>query len=275
MSLIEFKNIVKSYKPGKNVIQGLNLDIEEGEFVALLGPSGCGKTTLLKMVNKLIKLDSGNILVKGKDINQWNTIDLRRNIGYVIQQIGLFPHMTIEDNINYVLTLKKSKMDYKSNRAKELIGLVGLTEEFLYRYPRELSGGQKQRIGVARALAANPDIILMDEPFGAVDEIARTHLQDELINIQQKLKKTIIFVTHDIQEALKLGSKIVLLNEGKIEQAGNKEELIFDPSSDFVKDFIGLKGFKAVLDDEVMQKIYMNVLNGELNMKELYEQLYA
>jgi len=275
MALIEFNDIVKSYNPGKNVIEGLNLDIEEGEFVTLLGPSGCGKTTLLKMVNKLIKLDSGTIFLKGMNIDQWDTIALRRNIGYVIQQIGLFPHMTIEDNINYVLTLKKINSDYKYDRAKELISLVGLTEEYLYRYPRELSGGQKQRIGVARALAANPDIILMDEPFGAVDEIARTHLQDQLINIQQKLKKTILFVTHDIEEALKLGTKIVLLNDGKIEQSGSKEELIFNPSSEFVKEFIGLKGFKAVLDDEIMQRIYLNVLNGELKVEDLYEQLYA
>lgn len=273
MSVIEFRNIVKSYQDGDRVIDELNLSVEEGEFITILGPSGCGKTTLVKMVNKLISPDSGNILVEGKDINDWDTIELRRSIGYVIQQIGLFPHMTIEQNINYVLDIQKSEKMMMHERAKDLVKLVGLKEEHLSRYPHELSGGQKQRIGVARALAADPDIILMDEPFGAVDEIARTSLQDELKVIQEKLKKTILFVTHDIQEALKLGSKIILLNQGKIEQMGTRDDLIFNPVSEFVREFFGLKGFKATLDEDIMNKLYEDVLSKNKSIEDLYETL--
>ncbi|MCK5128571.1 MAG: ATP-binding cassette domain-containing protein, partial [Clostridiales bacterium] len=225
MTLIEFKNISKSYNSNDKIIDDLSLKVSEGEFVAILGPSGCGKTTLLKMVNRLIEPDSGTILVDGKPTAQWDAINLRRCIGYVIQQVGLLPHLTVEENIAYVLTLKKEDKKIKQERAEYLIDLVGMDVSYLARYPRQLSGGQKQRVGVARALAAEPAIILMDEPFGAVDEIARTLLQDEMLCIHEKLKKTILFVTHDIQEAIKLGSKIVLLNEGKIEQIGTKEDL--------------------------------------------------
>ena len=260
MTIIKFSNIVKSYSKNTAVIKNLDLSIDEGEFITILGPSGCGKTTLLKMINKLITPDKGEIFIKGKEINQWDTIELRRNIGYVIQQIGLFPHMTINDNINFVLKLEKNDINYMNERAKELVQLVGLHEEVLTRYPRELSGGQKQRIGVARALAANPDIILMDEPFGAVDEIARTRLQNELIDLHKKLKKTILFVTHDIEEALKLGTKTILLNNGKIEQMGSKEELIFKPATKFVKEFLGVKGFKSIIDEKIFEEMYKQEL---------------
>jgi osmoprotectant transport system ATP-binding protein len=271
--VIEFKNITKSYNNKDNVIDDLSLSIDEGEFATILGPSGCGKTTLLKMVNKLLMPNSGSIFVKGVDINELNTIELRRSIGYVIQQIGLLPHLTIKENINYVLSIMKTDSDIKENRAEELVELVGLSSEYLTRYPRQLSGGQKQRIGVARALAADPSIILMDEPFGAVDEIARTLLQDELMQIQEKLHKTILFVTHDIQEAIKLGTKVVLLHKGKIEQLGTKDELIFNPKTDFVKDFFGLKGFKATLDSDVMSKIYDRLLNKEESLEDVYKKL--
>jgi osmoprotectant transport system ATP-binding protein len=273
MTVIAFSNIKKSYDGEKNVIDDLSLTVEKGEFVTILGPSGCGKTTLLKMVNKLIMPDDGKIVVNGADVNDIDTTQLRRSIGYVIQQIGLLPHLTIKENINYVLSIMKKDTKAKDKRAIELIELVGLTKEYLDRYPRQLSGGQKQRIGVARALAADPDIILMDEPFGAVDEIARTLLQDELLKIQQKLKKTILFVTHDIQEALKLGTKIVLLNAGKIAQIGTKEDLIYSPKSVFVKDFFGLKGFKATLDGDVMNAAYDRILNDDESLEAFYEKL--
>ena len=286
MSFIEFKNISKTYPESGKVIDHLSLSVNEGELVSILGPSGCGKTTLLKTVNKLIPFDSGSITVDGKDIQDWDTIELRRSIGYVIQQIGLLPHLTIEDNINYVLDIsntnkpthmfskeKAIESSLREKRAIELIELVGLSKDYLKRYPRQLSGGQKQRIGVARALAANPRIILMDEPFGAVDEIARTSLQDELIEIHRKLKKTILFVTHDIQEAIKLGTTIVLLNNGKVEQVGTKEALIFNPANDFVKEFFGIKGFQSILDHDVMNSTYEKLLNNEDSIEGLYSRL--
>ncbi len=273
MGFIEFENVTKSYNSSEIVINSLSLSIPEGEFVTILGPSGCGKTTLLKMVNKLIDYNSGSITVDHKDIQDWDTIRLRRSIGYVIQQIGLLPHLNIEDNINYVLNITKSDKKLRRGRAEELIELVGLSIDHLDRYPRELSGGQKQRVGVARALAADPKIILMDEPFGAVDEIARTALQDEILNIHNKLKKTILFVTHDIQEAIKLGSTIVLINEGKVEQVGTKEDLIFNPASDFVKEFFGIKGFQATLDKSILRDLYKRILSKEESIENLYHKL--
>jgi len=288
MNCIEFKQVSKSYQGNGKVIDQLDLSIKEGEFVTILGPSGCGKTTLLKMVNQLIPFDGGSITVDGLDLKAWYTIKLRRSIGYVIQQIGLFPHLTIENNINYVLNiskdeeeakgfgkLKKKNIDatFRRQKAEELIRLVGLPVELLSRYPRQLSGGQKQRIGVARALAANPKIILMDEPFGAVDEIARTALQDEIIDIHKKLRKTILFVTHDIQEAIKLGTTIILLNQGKIEQIGSKEDLIFNPANDFVKEFFGVKGFQSMVDGKLMQEAYDKILKKEDSLEDFHHRL--
>lgn len=273
MALIEIDKISKAYDGGKNVLTDVSLEIQEGEFVTILGPSGCGKTTLLKMVNKLIPFDSGVIRVDGKSVSEWDSIELRRSIGYVIQQIGLLPHLTIEQNISYVLSLSNSDKMYRQARAAELIELVGLPKDYLGRYPRQLSGGQKQRVGVARALAADPDIILMDEPFGAVDEIARTGLQDEFKELHRKLGKTILFVTHDIQEALKLGTKIVLMNEGSIEQVGTVDDLIFNPKSEFVKTFFGIKGFQSTLSEDVMQGIYDKLLTGDMTLDDLHERL--
>jgi len=248
MPIISFEGINKSYETGKPVIQDLSLDIHEGEFVTFLGPSGCGKTTMLKLVNRLIEPDDGNIFVEGREIREWDKIELRRRIGYVIQKIGLFPHLTVGGNISYVLELTGENKGFKENRELEMIELVGMDESFLKRYPRELSGGQRQRIGLARALAADPDIILMDEALGAVDEISRRVLQDELLKIYRKLKKTIVFVTHDIQEAIKLGSRIVLINDGAVVQAGTREEMIFSPANSFVEDFFGLKNFTSYLN---------------------------
>ncbi len=271
--MIKIRNVTKSYDGEQQVLDALDLDVREGEFITLLGPSGCGKTTLLKMINKLIPSDGGEIRVKGRTLEEWDTIGLRRSIGYVIQQIGLFPHMNIENNIGYVLSLEGVGKPERSERAARLIELVGMDRGMLGRYPSELSGGQRQRVGVARALAADPDIILMDEPFGAVDEIARTALQDELLALQKKLGKTILFVTHDIQEALKLGSKIVLLNQGRVEQSGTREELLFEPASDFVREFFGLKGFKSILDEGIMSAVYEKIISKGISMEEVYGKL--
>lgn len=248
MELIKFENVTKSYGNDVKVIEDLNFTINNGEFITLIGKSGCGKTTMLKLINGLIKADSGQVFIKGIEINLWDIIELRRSIGYVIQQIGLFPYMSIEDNIGYVLNIKKISKEERNKRAKELIDIVGLSSEYLKKYPRELSGGQKQRVGVARALASNPDIILMDEPFGAVDEITRRILQDEILKLHENLKKTIVFVTHDIDEAFKLGSRIVLFDNGKIVQKGNREQMIFNPKNQFVEDFFGAKNFTAYLN---------------------------
>ena len=222
------------------------------------------------MINKLIPITSGEISINNVSISQWDTIELRRSIGYVIQQVGLFPHMTIENNISYVPRIKGLQKKDFHKKSKELIELVGLDEEYLKRYPHELSGGQKQRIGVARALASDPNIILMDEPFGAVDEIARRHLQDELKIIHNKMKKTILFVTHDIEEALKLGTKIILLNNGKIEQIGTPKEVVFEPENDYVKNFFGIKGFKGSLDESKLEILYNQILNGEKELDDIF-----
>jgi len=248
MELIKFEDVSKCYENGIKVLDDLNFTINSEEFITLIGKSGCGKTTMLKLINGLIKPDSGKIFIKGKEINKWDIIELRRSIGYVIQQIGLFPHMSIEDNIGYVLNIKKVSKQERIKQAKELIELVGLSPEYLKKYPRELSGGQNQRVGVARALASNPDIILMDEPFGAVDDITRRVLQEEILKLQDRLKKTIVFVTHDIDEAFKLGSRIVLFNNGKIVQQGSRKEMIFNPKNEFVENFFSSKNFTAYLN---------------------------
>ncbi|MBK5242264.1 ABC transporter ATP-binding protein [Clostridium sp.] len=271
MELIRFEQIQKSYVNEIKIIDNLNFTIDQGEFITLIGKSGCGKTTMLKLINGLIKPDTGKIFIKGKEINDWDIIELRRSMGYVIQQIGLFPHMSIEDNIAYVLNIKKESKEVIKYRAKELIELVGLNGDYLKKYPRELSGGQKQRIGVARALASNPDIILMDEPFGAVDEITRRTLQEEIIKLQETLKKTIVFVTHDIEEAFKLGSRIVLLDSGKIVQEGTREGMLFDPKNQFVKDFFGNKDFTAYLN---VTNIKTAITSISKERKVYYEDMY-
>ncbi|MDQ0360697.1 ABC transporter ATP-binding protein [Breznakia pachnodae] len=238
MSIIKFEHAKKSY--GDNVIiPDFNLEIDKGEFVTLIGTSGCGKTTLLKMINGLNSLDSGTIYVEGKDIQKENLIELRRNIGYAIQGSGLFPHMSVKDNIAYVPNLLNKRNKAKTKAAVEKwIHVVGLDQDLLDRYPDELSGGQQQRVGIARSLAASPDILLMDEPFGAVDEITRHQLQEEIKRIHDETNVTIIFVTHDIQEALKLGTKILVLESGEIAQYGTAEEIQANPANAYVEKLV-------------------------------------
>lgn len=238
MNAIEFKNISMNYGT-KEILKNFNLTIQTGEFVTVIGSSGCGKTTVLKLINGLLRPSSGTILIYGKDIGTLDLIKLRRNIGYVIQEIGLFPHMTIEKNISYVPSLS-SKRDKSAihSRSVALAQLVGLSEEMLKRYPNQLSGGQRQRAGIARALMASPDIILMDEPFGAVDEITRKKLQEEIIKIHDQLKNTIVFITHDIKEALRLGTEVIVMDNGHIIQKGTPANIREHPESSFVKELI-------------------------------------
>lgn len=237
--MLEFKNVSKVYAGGKKAVDNLDLHINAGEFIVFIGPSGCGKTTTMKMINRLVKPTEGKILINGENIMEKNIVQLRRSIGYVIQQIGLFPHMTIRENIALVPRLMKKSVEERNNKADELIELVNMPKEFLDRYPHELSGGQQQRIGVLRALAANPPLILMDEPFGALDPITRDSLQAEFKHLQRTLGKTIIFVTHDMDEAIKLADRIVIMKDGKIVQMGTPDEILRNPANEFVEDFIG------------------------------------
>ncbi|KEI02385.1 ABC transporter ATP-binding protein [Clostridium botulinum] len=237
--MIKLRNIKKTFQDTE-VLKNVNLNIEKGELVVLIGPSGCGKTTTLKMLNKLIKPTSGQIFINGEDISKKDSIKLRRNIGYVIQQTGLFPHMTVGDNISLIPYLEGYEDEKIRKRTIELLHMVGMKpEKYIDRYPNELSGGQQQRIGVARAFATNPQIILMDEPFSALDPITRNQLQDELFNIQENMKKTIVFVTHDMDEALKLADKICIMKGGVVVQYDTPENILKNPSHGFVEEFIG------------------------------------
>jgi osmoprotectant transport system ATP-binding protein len=237
--MIQFQNIVKKYG-NKTIINNFNLDVEAGQLVVFIGPSGCGKTTLLKMINKLIQPTSGKIYVNGTDISTADPIELRRNIGYVIQNTGLFPHMSIKENLELIPKLKGEDPAAIEKKTEELLELVGLNpKEFMHRFPKELSGGQQQRIGVARAFSTDSDIILMDEPFSALDPVTRSSLQEELFQMQKELNKTIIFVTHDMDEAIKIADKICLLKDGEILQYDTPENILKNPASEFVESFIG------------------------------------
>lgn len=237
--VLKIENVSKVYKGGKKAVKNITLDIKKGEFICFIGPSGCGKTTTMKMINRLIEPSEGKILINGENIMEKDPVELRRQIGYVIQQIGLFPHMTILENITLVPKLLKWSDQEKKERALELLQLVDMGPEYLERYPYELSGGQQQRIGVLRALASNPPLILMDEPFGALDPITRDALQEEFKNLQRTLNKTIVFVTHDMDEAIKLADRIVILKAGEIVQVGTPDEILRNPANEFVEEFIG------------------------------------
>ena len=260
--MIEFRQVSKTY-PGSDdpVVKDLSFEVPEGEICVLVGPSGCGKTTTMRMVNRLIEITEGEILIDGEPNTAMSATRLRRKIGYAIQQIGLFPHRTIADNIGTVPHLLGWEKDRIRDRVDELLRLVGLSpDEYRDRYPAELSGGQQQRVGVARALAADPPIMLMDEPFGAVDPITRERLQDEFLRIQEDIKKTIVFVTHDIDEAIKMGNKIAILKQGGVlAQYDTPENILSRPDSEFVSSFVGA--------DRVLKRLSLTRV-GEMDLEQ-------
>ena len=235
--IIQFEGVSKSYGP-QTVLRDFSLEVVRGEFLTIIGRSGCGKTTALKLVNGLIAPDAGRVLVQGEDVAQTDLVALRRRIGYAIQSTGLFPHMTVEKNIAYVPSISGMrgwKGAQRREKAAALLKRVGLDPALAGRYPRTLSGGQRQRVGIARALAAGPELLLMDEPFGAVDEITRGQLQDEIQRIHRESGITILFVTHDIAEALKLGTRTLVIDKGAAQQCGKPEEILRRPATEFVK----------------------------------------
>ncbi|MBU8879246.1 ABC transporter ATP-binding protein [Bacillus sp. FJAT-29790] len=257
--MIRFENVSKRYQDDTKVVKSLNFDIKRGEFFVIIGPSGCGKTTTLKMINRLIDLSDGTILINGRKISEYDIHELRWNIGYVLQQIALFPHMTIEENIAIVPELRKWSRKMIHQRIDELLEMVGLDSKiYRSRKPKELSGGQQQRVGVIRALAADPEIILMDEPFSALDPITREKLQDDMLDLQNRIKKTIVFVTHDMQEALKLGDRICVMKDGEIVQIGTPKDILQNPENEFVRDFVGNR---------------QDLLNGDINLVKMMKPI--
>lgn len=254
--MIEFDNVSKDFGDRK-IVDGLSFTIAAGEFFVLIGPSGCGKSTTLKMINRLLERSSGEIRFAGEDIASFPVEQLRRRMGYAIQSIGLFPHWTIEQNIATVPRLLRWPRDRIRDRVGLLLRLLQLDEEWRDRYPHQLSGGQQQRVGVARALAADPDVLLMDEPFGALDPITRDALQAEIARIHRETKKTTVFVTHDMEEALRLASRIAIMDRGRLVQVGTPSELLYAPKNDFVRSFVGQKdlGIKLLSVEKVAQRL--------------------
>ena len=260
---ISFRDVTKDFSRGGSTqlaVQEVSFEVEEGEFVVLLGPSGCGKTTLMRMVNRLIEPTSGEIRIGEREIHQIGATELRRHIGYVIQQVGLFPHMTVAQNIAVVPKLLGWSRDRIRTRSDELLELVDLpATEYRKRYPRQLSGGQQQRVGIARAMAADPQVMLMDEPFGAIDAITRTDLQNELLRIQRSVKKTVIFVTHDVEEALRLADRIAVMRTGRLVQFDTPFNLLSRPADDFVRSLLGAEDVFRLLSlvpvHEIMQPL--------------------
>lgn len=237
---VEFKDVSKIYPKMKNpAVNHISFEIDQGDFCCLIGTSGSGKTTLMRMINRMNSVTKGEVLVNGKNVKSFNPVNLRRHIGYVIQNNGLMPHMTIKENIVLVPKLLKWSKEKLNDEAKKLIKMAELPESYLDRYPTELSGGQQQRIGVVRALAANQNLILMDEPFGALDPITRESLQNLVQSLQMQLGKTIVFVTHDMDEALKLATKVVVLHDGELVQVGTPDQILHHPANEYVKSLIG------------------------------------
>lgn len=235
---IKIDNVTKKYD-SITAVQDVSLDIQGGELLILLGPSGCGKTTLLRMINRLVEIDKGNIFINEQNVRDFDPVLLRKNIGYVIQQIGLFPHMTVKENIGLVPKLEGWSEEKITSKVRDLLDLVSLPpDQFLNRRPKQLSGGQQQRIGLARAMVMDSPLLLMDEPFGALDPILRKQLQEEFISLKEKLQRTIIFVTHDIEEAFRLGDRIAILKDGQLVQLATKNELLVNPANDFISDIV-------------------------------------
>jgi len=277
--VIRLVDVYKNYE-GYEAVKGISLEVHEGELYVLLGPSGCGKSTTLRLINRMVDRSSGDIYVEGEHVDTFLVENLRRKMGYVIQSTGLFPHMDVEANIATVPLLLKWEEKRIRDRSKEMLRLVGLDPDiYLKKLPRELSGGEAQRVGVARALASDPHILLMDEPFGAVDPISRLRLQKEFKEIQKKLKKTVIFVTHDVEEALLLGDRICIMREGVIVQEGTPEEVILKPQDDFVKDFFGGEGALSLLtryktrDHRDGEKVQGEPLSGDASLKEALSEM--
>jgi osmoprotectant transport system ATP-binding protein len=280
--MIKLENVYKKFPDGTEAVKNLTFEIEKGDLCIFLGPSGCGKTTSMKMINRIIPMTSGKIFIDNKDILELNPNELRRDIGYAIQNIGLFPHLTVKQNILTVPILKKWPAAKQENRVLELLDLVGMDPKtFMNRYPSELSGGQQQRIGVARALGADPPVLLMDEPFGAIDPITRSRLQDEFLKIQDKLKKTIAFVTHDINEAIKMGDKIALMKKGELIQFSTPADLLNNPKNEFVRNFVGtdrfLKGLRLYKVRDVMEepKLTFKISDNPARVKSRLEEEMA
>jgi osmoprotectant transport system ATP-binding protein len=271
--MIRFDNIHKRYDDGTHAVKGLDFEVGEGTTTVLVGPSGCGKTTTMKLVNRLEEPTDGTVSYEGTDVRELTKTELRRKIGYVIQDVGLFDHMTVSENVATVPELEGWDAERIDNRIDKLLDLMGLPpEEYRDSYPNELSGGQQQRVGVARALAARPDVMLMDEPFGALDPITREELQDEFLDIQEEIETTIIFVTHDINEALKMGDWIAMMNDGECIQYDRPTALLDNPKTEFVEQFIGpdrtLKELRVLRVEEIMQP---NVPDEHKNVVEMFQ----
>ncbi|MHA0036171.1 ABC transporter ATP-binding protein [Deinococcus sp. PESE-13] len=237
--MIEFQNVTKSFG-GPAVLQDISLTVPTGELVILIGPSGCGKSTLLRLVNRLLEPTSGDIRVGGVSVLAQDPVALRRRLGYVIQSVGLFPHLTVQENVELVPSISGVGREARAARALELLSLMGLEPgQYAGRYPRQLSGGQQQRVGIARALAADPEYLLMDEPFSALDPITRARLQEQFLTLKREIGKTIVFVTHDVDEAVRLGDRICVLGNGTVQQYAAPEEILRHPANDFVASFVG------------------------------------
>ena len=272
--MIEFQNVSKIYRGGKIAVEDINLSFEQGEFICFIGTSGSGKTTSMRMINRMTEPSKGKILIDGQDIQKLNPVELRRKIGYVIQSIGLMPHMTIRENITLVQKLLKVDQAKRDQTAEKMIDLVELPREMLDRYPSELSGGQQQRIGVVRALAADQDIILMDEPFGALDPITRDSLQDLVKDLQERLGKTIVFVTHDMDEALKLANRIAIMSEGRVVQFDTPENILKNPANSFVEDLLGEdRLLQARPDKTTVSEVMLNTAITITTEKSIQEAL--